>query len=185
MHSPAIDLLNERAHVMTPLVRTSIAALAGSAFLSIALAGALPLSLNAAQDAGTTKSKSQTTKKKTAKKAEAAAEQDEPEAKPKSKAKAKRQAPPDAEHRVPSYFSGLNLTEEQKEAIYKIQGEYIPQIQELEKKAEALRERRMTEIEAVLTAPQKKALAEARNAAADRRKAAAKAKAKDDAEESN
>ncbi len=164
---------------MTPLVRRSIAALASTAFMTFALAGALPL--NAAQDAETTKT--QTTKKKSATKAKgsakkaAAAEDDEPEAKP--KAKSGRQAPPDAEHRVPPYFGALNLTEEQKESIYKIQGKYLPQIQELEKKAEDLREKRMLEVEDVLTAPQKKALAEARKAAADRRKAAAKAKAGD------
>lgn len=166
---------------MTPLVRRSLAALASSAFMTFALAGALPL--NAAQEAGTTKTR--TTKKKAATKAKDSAKKaeaeevadDEPAAKP--KAKGGRQAPPDAEHRVPAYFGGLNLTEEQKESIYKIQGEYLPQIQELEKKAEALREKRMAEIEDVLTAPQKKALTEARKAASDRRKAAAKSKAGD------
>lgn len=160
---------------MTPLVRRSIAALASTAFMTFALAGALPL--KAAQEAETTKT--QTPKKKSSSKAKSsskkteAAEDDEPEAKP--KAKSGRQAPPNAEHRVPPYFGALNLTEEQKESIYKIQGEYLPQIQELEKKAEALREKRMAEIEGVLTAPQKKALTEARKAAADRRKAASKA----------
>ncbi|MDR3623026.1 MAG: Spy/CpxP family protein refolding chaperone [Paludisphaera borealis] len=168
---------------MTPLVRRSIAALASTAFMTFALASALPL--NAAQDAGTTKTKAQTAKKKIAKKAEttsksdeaaapAAEEDDEAEAKP--KAKGGRQAPPDAEHRVPAYFGALNLTDAQKESIYKIQGKYHPQIQEIEKKAEVLRERQKSEIEDVLTAPQKKALTEARKAASDRRKAAAKAR---------
>ena len=87
--------------------------------------------------------------------------------------------PPDATHRVPAYFGGLGLTDEQKESIYEIQGEYLPQIQALEKKAAELREERMLEIENVLTAPQKKALADARKAASTRRKAAAKAKAGD------
>jgi LTXXQ motif family protein len=165
---------------MTSLVRRSIAALASTAFITFALAGALPL--NAAQDAETTKTKTQTPKKKIAKKiegskkAEASAPEadDEPEAKPKTKGG--RQAPPDAEHRVPPYFGGLNLTDAQKESIYKIQGKYHPQIQELQKKADALRERQMSEAEAVLTAPQKKALADARKAASERRKAAAKTK---------
>lgn len=161
---------------MTPLVRRSIAALASTAFMTFALAGALPL--NAAQDAGTTttKTKAQTAKKKIAKKAEAPAPEEADEAEAKPKAKGGRQAPPDAEHRVPAYFGALNLTDAQKESIYKIQGKYHPQIQEIEKKADALREKQKSEIEDVLTAPQKKALTEARKAAADRRKAAAKAK---------
>lgn len=174
---------------MSSLIRRSIAALAGTTILTVALAGALPRT--AAQDGESTKSKAQTPKKKTAKKSEGSSskskkaetpapeEEDEPEAKPKAKG---RQAPPDAEHRVPAYFSGLNLTEEQKESIYKIQGNYSPKIQELEKKAAELREKRMSEIEDVLTAPQKKALTEARKAAAARRKAAAKAKV-DESEE--
>jgi hypothetical protein len=165
---------------MTPLLRRSIAALASTAFMTFALAGALPL--NAAQDAETTKPKAQTPRKKTAKKAEGASkarkaapapEEDEEVAKPRTKG---RQAPPDPAHRLPNYFSGLNLTEDQREAIFKIQGKYHPQIQELQKKADDLRERQKSEVEDVLTAAQKRQLTEARKAAADRRKAAATAK---------
>ena len=167
---------------MTPLLRRSIAALASTAFMTFALAGALPL--NAAQDAEATKPKAQTPKKKTAKKAEGAPkvkkaapapaeEEDEEEATPKTKG---RQAPPDPEHRLPAYYSGLNLTEAQREAIFKIQGKYHPQIQDLQKKADDLRERQKSEVEDVLTAPQKRSLAEARKAAVERRKAAAKAR---------
>jgi hypothetical protein len=167
---------------MTPLLRRSIAALASTAFMTFALAGALPL--NAAQDAETTKPKVQTPRKKTAKKAEGAAkakkaapapeeEGDEEEASPKAKG---RQAPPDPAHRLPNFFSGLNITEDQREAIFKIQGKYHPQIQELQKKADDLRERQKSEVEDVLTAAQKRQLTAARKAAADRRKAAATAK---------
>jgi hypothetical protein len=168
---------------MTPLLRRSIAALASTAFMTFALAGAIPL--NAAQDAETTKPKTQTPKKKTAKKADSASkakkaepapEEDEEQAKPKAKG---RQAPPDPVHRLPAYFSGLNITEAQREAIVKIQGKYHPQIQELQKKADDLRERQKSEVEDVLTAAQKRQLNEARKAAAERRKAVDKAKESD------
>jgi hypothetical protein len=172
-------------YAMTPLVRRSIAALASTAFMTFALAGALPLNaLNAAQDAGTAKPKVQAPRKRTAKKAEGASkarkaapapeeEGDEEEARPKAKG---RQAPPDPSRRLPNYFSGLNLTEDQREAIFEIQGKYHPQIQELQKKADDLRERQKSEVEDVLTAAQKRQLTAARKAAADRRKAGSTAK---------
>jgi len=167
---------------MTSLLRRSIAALASTTFMTFALAGALPL--NAAQDAETTKPKVQTPKKKVAKKAENASkakkaepvpdeEDEEDVAKPKAKG---RQAPPDPVHRLPSHFAALNITEAQRETIVKIQGKYHPQIQELQKKADDLRERQKSEVEDVLTATQKRQLNEARRAAAESRRAAAKAK---------
>ena len=42
-------------------------------------------------------------------------------------------APPDVMHRVPSGYSKLGLTDQQKEKLYKIQAEYYPKIQALEK----------------------------------------------------
>ena len=70
-------------------------------------------------------------------------------------------APPDVTHRVPSGYSKLGLTDQQKEKLYKIQAEYYPKIQALEKQVDALREKREKEFESVLTAPQKRLLAEA------------------------
>jgi len=91
-------------------------------------------------------------------------------------AKSARKAP-DPTRRVPTYFGSLGLSTEQREEIYAIQAKYVPQIQELERKIEGLRERQMSDCEDVLTPAQKKILGEARKSAVDRRKAAAKARA--------
>lgn len=174
---------------MTPLIRRSITVAASTAFMTFALSGVIPLS--EAQEAGAVKSPVQRkVLKKSAGKAEsvdsskkaapADDEEGEEEEAAKPKAKGARKAPPDVTHRVPSYFGGLDLTEQQKEAIYKLEAKYQPQIQELQKKTESLRERLMTDCEDVLTAPQKKALADARKAGSERRKAASKAREKAD-----
>ncbi|MDG3005031.1 Spy/CpxP family protein refolding chaperone [Paludisphaera mucosa] len=157
---------------MTSLVRKSAAAAAGAALMTFALSG-LTTAISA-QEAAPAKAK--TTKKAEAK-AEAkkgAAAKAVPEEEPdEPKSKSGRQAPPDATHRVPMHFAGLGLTDEQKEALYAVAAKYQPQIQDLEKKADALRDRQTSECESILTAPQKKALAEARKASAERRKEAA------------
>lgn len=169
---------------MTSLLRKSAVATAGAAMVGFALAAlASPI---AAQEAPAAKAKVKAkAKAKTPEKAVAdeAAAEPEPEAKP--KAKSSRPAPPDASHRVPMYFGGLGLSAEQKESIYAVEAEYQTKIQELERQADALRERLMAECEEVLTAPQKKALTAARESAAARRKAGAarrKAAAEPDAE---
>ena len=77
-----------------------------------------------------------------------------------------------ATHRVPSGYSKLGLTDQQKQKLYKIQGEYYPKIQGLEKQVDDLRDKRGKEFESVLTAPQKRLLAEA----GQKKKAAAEAK---------
>jgi hypothetical protein len=88
-------------------------------------------------------------------------------------------------HRVPSGYSKLGLSDQQKERLYKIQAEYYPKIQALEKQVAALRDRREKEFESVLTAQQKRLLAEQeqqKKTASEARKAAAvKAAAKEKA----
>jgi hypothetical protein len=71
-----------------------------------------------------------------------------------------RVAPPDPTHRVPPGYAKLGLTDQQKEAIYKIQAKYYPQIQALEKQVDALRADREKEFEKILTSAQKRRLAE-------------------------
>ena len=88
-------------------------------------------------------------------------------------------APPDPTHRVPPGYSKLGLTDQQKEEIYAIQGKYYPQIQDLDKKLTALRDKRDAEIEKVLTPKQRQLLEQQRKAAADARKAAKKAAEKE------
>jgi Spy/CpxP family protein refolding chaperone len=75
----------------------------------------------------------------------------------------------DAGRRVPNYFGQLGLTEAQKESIYKIQAKHQPRIDALEKQLEELRAQSLKECEAVLTADQKKMLAERRSGAAESR----------------
>ncbi|WP_165225548.1 hypothetical protein [Aquisphaera insulae] len=140
--------------------RRSLATFASAAMMTSLLAGSYPL---VAQEGA---SKPQT------KKADGKAEPATPE-----KARGKV-APPDPTHRVPPGFSKLNLSDEQKEAIYKIQAKYYSQIQKLEKEADDLRDKREKECEAVLKPAQKRHLAELekekKDAAAARRAAAAK-----------
>jgi hypothetical protein len=118
-------------------------------------------------------------KAKTQKKAGAVTTPDEA-----PRVKSSTASPPKVVRRVPQYFGGLSLSNEQKESIYAVEGEYQPRIQELERQADALRERLMTECEDVLTAPQKKALAEARRSAAERRKSSSARRKAESADES-
>jgi len=89
-----------------------------------------------------------------------------------------RVAPPDPTHRVPSGYSRLGLTDQQKERLYKIQADYYPKIQALQKQLDALRAERETKCEAVLTREQKQLLkqeSQHKKAAAESRKALSRA----------
>ena len=86
-------------------------------------------------------------------------------------------APPDVTHRVPPGYSKLGLTDQQKDKLYKIQAEYYPKIQALEKQSDQLaQKKREKEFEcSVLAARRKRLLAEAeqqKKAAAEAKKAA-------------
>ncbi len=158
---------------MMSLARRSLAVVASAATLTIFMTGGFPLG---AQEGGS--AKSQTTKSKQVNApapADSNATKDTP-GKP---------APPDLTQRVPPGYSKLGLTDQQKEKLYKIQAEYYPKIQALEKQVTSLREKREKEFESVLTAAQKRLLAEAehqKKAAAEAKKAAAaKAAAKEKA----
>lgn len=163
---------------MMSLARRSLAVVASTAAMMLLMTGGFPLG---AQESST--AKSQTTKAKQAKQADASASTPTDSgstAKPTGKT-----APPDVTHRVPPGYAKLGLTDQQKEKLYKIQAEYYPKIHDLEKKVDDLRARREKEFESVLTAPQKRLLAEAeqqKKAAAEAKKAAAvKAAAKEKA----
>ncbi len=155
------------------LPRRTLAVVASAAAMTMLMTGGFPLG---AQESST--AKSQSNKAKQAKPA------DSPATDSSTKSTGKT-APPDVTHRVPAGYSKLGLTDQQKEKLYKIQAEYYPKIQALEKQVTSLREKREKEFESVLTAPQKRLLAEAeqqKKAAAEARKAAAaKAVAKEKA----
>jgi len=163
---------------MMSLARRSIAVVASAAAMTLLMTGGFPLG---AQESST--AKSQTTQAKQAKQADAPASTPTDSGtttKPTGKT-----APPDVTHRVPSGYAKLGLTDQQKEKLYKIQAEYSTKIQNLEKQVSDLRDRRDKEFESVLTASQKRLLAEAaqqKKAAAEAKKAAAgKAAAKEKA----
>jgi hypothetical protein len=93
-------------------------------------------------------------------------------------------APPDPTHRVPPGYARLNLTDQQKERIYRIQADYYPKVQDLQKRLDSLRAEREAKFEAVLTPKQKQMLAQEeqqKKAAAAERRAAGKASAKEKA----
>ena len=80
--------------------------------------------------------------------------------------------------RVPANYGQLELSEEQKNKIYDVQGKYKEQIDELNQKLRDLRAKELQEIQEVLTPDQKKKLAEIEEAAKKERLAKAeKAKA--------
>ena len=161
---------------MMSLARRSVAIVASAVAMTLLMTGGFPLG---AQESST--AKSQTTQAKPATAADAPAStptNSSATTKPTGKT-----APPDVTHRVPSGYSKLGLTDQQKEKLYKIQAEYYPKIQGLEKQVDDLRDKRVKEFESVLTAPQKRLLAEAgqkKKAAAEAKKAA-KAAAKEKA----
>ncbi len=160
---------------MMSLARRSVAVVASAAVMTLLMTGGLPLG---AQESST--AKSQTTKAKQANAPASTPTDGSTTTKPAGKT-----APPDVTHRVPPGYSKLGLTDQQREKLYKIQAEYYPKIHDLETKADALRERREKEFQAVLTAPLKRLLAEAgqkKKEAAEAKKAAAvKAAAKEKA----
>jgi hypothetical protein len=152
---------------MMLLARRSVVALASAAFMTLLLTGGYPLG---AQESGA--AKSQASKAKQATKTDSPVPSDTSTI-TKSTGKV---APPDPTHRVPPGYAKLGLSDEQKEALYKIQAKYYQRIQDLEKQATALRARREAEFEAVLKPAQKRQLAEQekqRKAAAAAKKAAA------------
>lgn len=75
--------------------------------------------------------------------------------------------------RLPAQYGKLGLSDEQRYEIYGVQATYKKQIDELEKQIDSLKAKQKTEVEAVLTADQKKKLDEllaaARKAAEARR----------------
>src|SRR5947209_1730366 len=159
---------------MMSYLRRSVAVVASAAVMTLLMTGGYPLG---AQESGT--SKTTASKSKQGKKADSSSTDDGPG---KSKSTG-RSAPPDPTHRVPPGFAKLGLTDQQREAIYKVQGKYYPEIQRLEKQADALRAKREAECEAVLTPAQKRLLAQQeqqKKAAAEKKKADA-AKASGDA----
>ena len=152
---------------MISLARRSLAVVASAAAMTLLMTGGFPLG---AQESST--AKSQTTQAKPAKQADAPT----PTHSNTTTKPAGKTAPPDVTHRVPSGYSKLGLTDQQKEKLYKIQAEYYPKIHDLEKKADDLRASQKKECESVLTTPQKRLLAEAaqqKKAAAEVKKAAA------------
>ena len=155
---------------MMMLPRRSIAVVASAAVMTALVTGAYPLS---AQESAA--SKSQATKTKSSTKVETPVPPDTS----KKTTSTGRVAPPDPTHRVPPGFSKLGLTDQQKEEIYTVQAKYYPQIQDLDKKLTALRDKRDAETEKVLTPKQRQLLEQQRKAAADARKAAKKAAEKE------
>jgi hypothetical protein len=71
--------------------------------------------------------------------------------------------------RLPRYYSGI-VTEGQRREIYRIQERFAEKIAEVEAQLEALKKERDEEIEAVLTAAQRKRLAKVREEALSKRK---------------
>ena len=79
----------------------------------------------------------------------------------KDKADAK-EAPKSKSARLPNYYGDLGLNDEQKEKVRTIVAGYDAKIADLEKQLAALKQKRDSETEAVLTAAQKTQLAQVR-----------------------
>jgi Spy/CpxP family protein refolding chaperone len=67
--------------------------------------------------------------------------------------------------RVPRHFGQLGLTPEQKEEIYKIQGNSQAKLDALQRQIDEIKAKALTDCEAVLTPEQKKLLEHRRDAA--------------------
>ena len=80
-----------------------------------------------------------------------------------------------AKGRLPAYFKDV-VTEEQKDQIYTIQAKYEKQISDLQSQLEEVRSQQMAEIEKLLSADQKKKLADLRAEADAKKKSAKKAR---------
>ncbi|MBX9787307.1 MAG: hypothetical protein K2Y37_00195 [Pirellulales bacterium] len=89
-----------------------------------------------------------------------------------AKTKAKSDEKPAAErrHRLPAHFADV-ITEEQREAIYKLQDEHAPEIEAQEAKLAALRKKLDDAVRGVLKPDQLKKIDELTAAAAKRRAA--------------
>jgi Spy/CpxP family protein refolding chaperone len=72
-------------------------------------------------------------------------------------------------HRLPAHYAQV-VTQKQREQIYKIQDEYQPEIETLQKQLNALKQERDRKIVALLTAEQRKQIEEAAAAAKAKRK---------------
>lgn len=73
----------------------------------------------------------------------------------------------DPSRRVPDYFGEIGLTSDQKEAIYKIRGKHLHQIEDLEKQIAQSKAQMLAECETLLTDTQKQLLAHRRRAASE------------------
>ena len=80
--------------------------------------------------------------------------------------------------RVPNYYGQIGLAKKQREKIYEIQKGYFDEISALEEKIDALKQKRDTEVYAVLTDPQKIILNQLQKEAAKKRKSRSKKKVK-------
>ncbi len=80
--------------------------------------------------------------------------------------------------RLPANYAKIGLTDAQKSKIYETQSKFDSQIDALEKQIADLKAKQASEVEAILTDPQKKALQEAieesKKKAAEKKKAAPK-----------
>ena len=85
----------------------------------------------------------------------------------KDKKKAKRKY----RGRLPFYYKKAGVTEAQTKKIYAIQLSYYDKIKQLEKQLSDLKDKRNAEVEAVLTATQKKKVEELREEARKKREA--------------
>ncbi len=81
-----------------------------------------------------------------------------------------------ARGRLPAYYASV-VTEEQRDQVYKIQQEYNPKIEALEKQLDAVRNERNEKIAAVLTPEQRKQVDEAAATAQAKRANAARRRA--------
>lgn len=97
------------------------------------------------------------------------------EAPAKASAKETKQTPAKRKVRLPNHYGKLNLTDTQREKIYKIKTDYKAQIDSLKKQLAELDAKQDAECEAVLTPSQKSILGEI-HAQIEKKKAARKKK---------
>ncbi len=78
----------------------------------------------------------------------------------------KKDPPPEkATHKLPTNYSKLGLTADQKKKIYALEDEYDPKIAALKKQIDDLTQEKKTKVHDVLTDEQKKRLKEIRDSA--------------------
>lgn len=77
-----------------------------------------------------------------------------------------------AKGRLPAYYGQIGLDEAQKMQIYNVQAKFSPDIEKAEQALKELRAKELEEVDAVLTADQKTKLAELKEAAKAKGKAA-------------